>query len=131
MNEYYDDDDLFSYEKVEQPKVWASQDIDAPLMVVNYSDRRFTPGNSQVIFGREERDLNWVYSDHVWEWDRTKAEQANEVAKKSGANPRSPRYYQEFLRAFYSKPNLELVCVQGGYNAATLYAFYVYGYRVN
>ncbi len=72
-----------------------------------------------------------MYSDRIWQWDRTKAEQANEVAKNSGANPRSPRYYQEFLRAFYDKPNLELVCVQGGYNAATLYDFYVYGYRVN
>jgi hypothetical protein len=108
----------------------ASQDIDAPLMRICNSDHRFQPGESYTIFGRDPSDLTWVYSDRLWEWDRTRAEKANEAAKASGVTANTPRYYQEFLRAYYDKPELKLICIQGGYNAFTLYTFYVYGYKM-
>jgi hypothetical protein len=106
-----------------------SHNMDAPLPYTCYSNQRLKPGEAYVIFGCEKEGLNWVYSDRIWEWDRIKAEKANEAAKASEAKLNTPRYYQEFLRAFYDKPSLELICIMGGYNAATLYTFYCYGFR--
>lgn len=127
---YFDDEFGFFEEKFfNEPAIPVSHNMDAPLMCINYTDNRFKPGAEYVIFGVKREKLEWIYSDRIWEWDRTRAEKANEVAQASGARIGSPRYYQEFLRAFYDKPNLELVCIMGGYNAYTMYAFYVYGFR--
>jgi hypothetical protein len=131
MNEnWYYDDENYPEEIPQRRIVWASQDINAPLMVVNYNDKRFKPGIDRILFGREEEGLDWNYNDRLWEWDYKKAQQSNLSARNSGVGFRTPLYYQEFLRAYFDQPNLELVCIKGGYNAQTLSEFHLYGYRV-
>jgi|GEM_PF-6407855 len=118
-----------SFLGVVKPSLPRCHDLDAPLPSFSYSDQRLNAGEAYIIFGREEEDLNSVYSDRLWEWDYVKAKAANASVQAAGVKINTPRYCQEFLRAYYDAPDLELVCIKGGYNAATLYNFYVYGYR--
>lgn len=53
---------FFYEEELGNPKqrVCPSQNMDERLMHIDYSDRRFEPGEDQVIFGVEADNLNWV-----------------------------------------------------------------------
>jgi hypothetical protein len=117
---FQDDFDPYEEEFLMKPAIPVSHNMDAPLYYINYTNKRLQPGAEYVIFGVKKKDL---------EWDRTKAKKANQVAQASRAKVNTPRYFQEFLRSFYDKPNLEIICIMGGYNAATLYNFYVYGFK--
>lgn len=83
----------------------------------------------QIIYGKKEEGLTWEYSDRIWEWDYDKAKAASEQAITEGLRDRTARYMEKFLRFFYDKPDLELVCVLGGCNLASGFPYYVYGFK--
>ena len=74
----------------------------------HYTDERF--GHAQVIFGRDAKGLEYVYSDRLYEWDYHKAERAVQVANASEAKPRTCRWYEIYLSAYFEKP-IKIGCI--------------------
>ena len=109
------------------PAIIPTLDPDQRLQYPSYQQEIWK--KPQVIYGHQEDGLTWEYSDRIWQWDRTKAEAASEKAKDSGASPKTARYAEAFLRAYFDNPNLKLMCVMGGCNLSNGYEYYVYGFK--
>lgn len=93
----------------------------------HYSDKNFDH-KEQTIFGKEQKELEYNYSDRIWQWDYSKAENASKAAKESGAMHNTARWHQEFLRSYFDRPDLELKHIIAGVNWSNGYAYLVYGY---
>ena len=108
-------------------------DKDMPLNTnPHYTDRRFN--TAQTVFGkpsksdRGHKDLSYDYSDRLWQWDYDKAKRAAEIANETDATPKSARWYEAYLSAYFDKP-IEIVHILAGVNVSNGYAYAVFGYR--
>jgi hypothetical protein len=68
----------------------------------HYTDKRFD--RPQTVFGQKCEGLKYDYSDRLWQWDQDKSEAAGQTANASGAIPKSCRWYEEYLSAYFSRP---------------------------
>ena len=98
----------------------------------HYSDKNYK--HVQLLYlkdGDQSHLLNgavqWVYSDRVYQWDRSKADKAHTIALKDGSYP-SVRYMRAFIREFYDG-KYECVVVAGGVNLSSGYEYFVFGMR--
>lgn len=107
---------------------------DHPLdLFAHYTDPRFIGGNTVTVYGVPSGpyghpDLHYDYSDRLWQWDYTKAQEATFVATESGATKNSPRWLTVFLSYYYGR-RVELVHVVKGVNVSNGYHYNVYGTR--
>ena len=94
---------------------------------MHYSDLKYAGGRERSLHGQKCKELTYVYSDRIWQWDYKKAEASAEKAKASEFPPNTVEWYEVFLSHFYDK-ELEIPHLMGGCNAATGYEFLVFGY---
>lgn len=93
----------------------------------HYSDPHFYH-KEQTVFGKECNELEYVYSDRIWQWDWNKAEKSAEIANESGHPKKSCLWYEVYLSAFFDKP-IEIKHVVAGCNLSNGYPYCVFGYR--
>ncbi len=106
---------------------------DVPLKTSpHYTDDRFK--TAQTVFGKPpksdygHKDLNYDYSDRLWEWDYNKAKRSSEIASGTGATARSVRWYEAYLSAYFDKP-IEIVHILAGFNVSNGDPYAVFGYK--
>jgi len=105
----------------------AEQRRDVPLYTCpHYTDKRFN--QAQTVFGAEEDNLHYDYSDRLVQWDSKKSAAAVDAANESGAVKRSAEWYEKYLTAYCEKP-VELKHVLAGVNWGNGYPYTVFGYR--
>lgn len=104
-------------------------DKDAPLQNTNphYTDDRFK--HPQTIFGAERKGIHYDYSDRLYEWDYTKAREAEKIASKSGAAPKSCKWYEAYLSAYHGK-EATIYHILAGWNLSSGYSYMVFGYTL-
>lgn len=103
----------------------AITDLDYPLPYPHYTDRRWQ--TAQLIWGRECKVTMCNYSDRLWQWDYTAAQQASKTCRDAGLRPDTARWTEAWLTRYHGRP-VVLRYIMAGCNAATGYAYYVYGY---
>jgi hypothetical protein len=104
----------------------AEQRRDVPLYTCpHYTDARFR--QAQTVFGGEQDELHYDYSDRLFQWNPQKSADAVKAADESGAVKRSADWYESYLSAYCDKP-VELKHVLAGCNWATGYPYTVFGY---
>jgi hypothetical protein len=91
----------------------------------HYTDGRFH--QPQTVFGQECEGLGYDYSDRLWQWDHDKSEAAAKTANASGAIPKSCRWYEEYLSAYFSRP-IEIKHIVAGVNRSG-HPYAVFGYK--
>lgn len=108
-------------------------DKDKPLETSpHYTDKRFN--NEQTVFGKIPQsgyghdNLHYDYSDRLWQWDYKKAEEAIAKANQSGSVPRSCKYYEAYLSAYFGK-DVEIGHIVAGVNRSNGYPYCVFGYK--
>jgi hypothetical protein len=105
----------------------ATNSLDATLNVdPHYTDNRYQ--HMQTVYGREHKGLKYDYSDRLRQWDYQKDESAHAAAKASGAKPRTARYYNAYLSAYFGQPT-EVKHILAGWNVSTGYSYQLFGYR--
>lgn len=109
-------------------------DKDKPLETTpHYTDTRFQ--KEQTIFGKRPESpyghtgLHYDYSDRLWEWDYKKSKKAAKIAAESGATPKSCRWYEVYLSAYFGK-SIEIEHIIAGVNRSNGYPYCVFGYKV-
>jgi hypothetical protein len=108
---------------------WTVTDVNAKLEdCPHYSDHRYQGGQTQTIFGKEEKGIGYDYSDRLWQWDYDKAEQATKTANETGAKPHTARWYQEYLSAYFGRA-IQLKHIIAGVNVSNGYPYLVFGYK--
>ncbi len=91
----------------------------------HYTDKRFD--QPQTIFGQECEGLAYDYSDRLWQWDYDKSEAAAKAANES-ATPKTCRWYEAYLSAYFSRP-IEIKHIIAGVNRSNGFPYNVFGYR--
>lgn len=91
----------------------------------HYSDPDFQ-NKEQTIFGEKEKNLHYVYSDRLHQWDYKKHELAKRIADKKGKF-RTCTYYEIYLSEYYNK-SIEIKHIIAGVNRASGYPYLVFGY---
>lgn len=124
MNNYYRDIDG----RYGEPSYLTTFNKDSIINVnPHYSDPDFQ-NKEQTIFGKKEKELHYVYSDRLCQWDYKKAELATEIAnKKKERKSNTCAYYEIYLSKYYDKP-IEIKHIVAGVNRATGYSYLVFGY---
>lgn len=99
----------------------------------SYTDHRFN--KEQDVFGAKEENLSYDYSDRLVDFDRKedgeaggKVRTATEAANQSGANPKTQRWYENYLSAYFGEP-VELRHIVVGVNKSNGWYYQVFGYR--
>jgi hypothetical protein len=92
----------------------------------HYTDDRFK--KEQTVFGKEEDGIGYDYSDRLREWDYSKAEASVKAANESGATPRTCKWYEAYLSAYFGKP-IEIKHIIAGVNRSNGYPYCVFGYK--
>jgi hypothetical protein len=100
----------------------------SPLHRPNYSDTRFAQGREHSLYGQKEDSLHYVYSDRIWQWDYTKAQQASGHAKSVHGPTQTPEWYETYLSYYLGIP-VDLEHIIGGVNVSNGCEYYVFGYR--
>jgi hypothetical protein len=95
---------------------------DAQLPYPHYTNDYWN--TARLIYGREQKCTEVNYSDRLWQWDSEAAERAGKAVK---GMPDTAARAEKWLSAYHGKP-VQLRYIMGGCNAATGYAYYVYGY---
>lgn len=102
-------------------------DKNKPLQTTpHYTDSRFK--EEQTIFGEKCEGIGYDYSDRLWQWDYNKAKQASIQANASEATPKSCRWYEAYLSAYFDKP-IEIKHIVAGVNRSNGYPYCVFGYK--
>lgn len=91
----------------------------------HYSDEDFQ-NKEQTIFGKEEENLHYVYSDRLWQWDHKKSELATKIANKK-ERLHTCAYYEIYLSEYYNKP-IEIKHIIAGVNRSNGYPYLAFGY---
>ncbi len=123
-----DNYDYFEREFRDKPSRSAHYSLDAHLnLYAGWSDRRFSDGKTVTVFGAEEKGLNYVYGDRLYEWDSDLYKRsANETSQKAKSN--TARWFQEMLSVYQGKP-CEVRHIFIGVNSATLASYWCVGYK--
>lgn len=105
-------------------------------LMPHYTNTRFNEAQTVWIadgykikrgYGDFVDGADYNYSDRIWQWNRSKADQVYKEIDAS-LHRHSPAYIQEFLRRVFDNPNLVLVHVLAGVNLSNGYPYNVYGY---
>ena len=114
-------------------KIQSTLDKTVPLNTnPHYTDTRFN--KAQTVFGKESqspyghKELEYVYSDRLWQWNWDKAKRAREIANQSKHTPQSCLWYETFLSEYLNKPVL-IEHILAGVNVSNGYPYYVLGYK--
>lgn len=101
--------------------------LDVELQNTNphYTKKHFR--QAQTIWGEESKDLDYAHSDCILQWDYNKAQEAQEVATQK-AKPKTARWYQEYLAAYFDKP-VELRHILAGVDPGNGLSYRIYGYK--
>lgn len=90
------------------------------LPYIHYSDPRINYGEKEaIVYGYESKNLKWVYSDRLFEYTRKNP-------KESGES--SIEYWERILKIVQGK-EVSIECVLIGANSATLFHYYVFGWK--
>lgn len=92
----------------------------------HYSDEDFQ-NKEQTIFGKKEKNLHYVYSDRLRQWDCKKHEKSRDIADKSEKKSNTCAYYEIYLSGYYDKL-IEIKHIIAGVSRATGYSYLVFGY---
>lgn len=112
--------------EIHKPRV--PQGWDEPLYVTpHYSNPAFQR-SAVTVWGKEADDLFYNHDDRLWQADYTKHQAAVKTANESGAKPKTARWYQTYLSAYFGKP-LQLGHVMAGVNKSNGFPYVVFGYR--
>lgn len=79
----------------------------------------------RTIYGSKKDDLEYVYSDRLWQWDYDKAQLAH---KSNAEKPHTSEYYEKFLSLYYDCP-IKLHHIIIGVNQSNGYQYMVYGFK--
>lgn len=82
---------------------------------------------ARVVWGVDKKGLIWEYSDRLWEWDWDKAEAAAKKASESH-QVRTAAWVEAYLSAYFEK-EVEIVCIQAGFNVSNGYPYQVFGFK--
>jgi len=87
------------------------------------------PGTSgeKTIYGKEKKNLEYVYDDRLREWDYAAHEKAREKANKT-RTPHTSEWYKKYLSSYYKEP-IELCHILIGVNVSNGYDYKVFGFR--
>ena len=97
----------------------------------HYTDKRFE--KEQTVFGEQAKSpyghegLHYDYSDRLWQWDYEKAKKSVEIADQSGAIPKSCKWYEAYLSAYFDC-SIEIKHIVVGVNRSNGYPYSVFGY---
>jgi hypothetical protein len=104
----------------------ATFDKNKPLETMpHYTDTRFN--KEQTVFGKAEKGLGYDYSDRIWQWDYSKAEEACKIADESGCTQKSCSWYEAYLSHFFGK-KITIKHIIAGVNVSNGYPYCVFGY---
>ncbi len=92
----------------------------------HYTEKLFN--KPQTVFGKEEKGLEYVYSDRLWQWDYAKAQSAGEIANTSGTTRHSANWVQKYLEAYYDRP-VYVGHILSGVNVSNGYPYWVVGFK--
>lgn len=109
----------------------------------HYSDERFQNGALTLFLAegyeltqpfREEmvvaEGVEYCYRDRLFRQDNSKSNHAEKAAIKALGSRGTPRYHEEYLKAYFDDPELELVHILAGVKIADDgFPFWVYGYK--
>lgn len=98
------------------------------LSYSHYSDPAFD-GEGQIIFGQDEKALQWVYDDRLRQWEPEKHKTSWAVAVAECGDKRTAGRIEAYLRHYYDDPALELVCIRTGTRPFDGYPWHAYGFR--
>lgn len=90
------------------------------LPYIHYSDPRVDYGRKEaVVYGRKSNDLNWTYSDRLFEY-----------TYKTPKEPEQPaiEYWENILKLVQGK-KVSIECVLIGANSATWFHYYIFGWK--
>lgn len=118
-----------------KPAVRTTMNKDVPLLTnPHYTDDRFASGKTHTVFGKDpgsdfgHKGLEYVYSDRLWQWDYSKAQEAAEVANESDYVARSCNWYEAYLSHYLDEP-VEIHHIVSGVNVSNGYSYFVLGYK--
>jgi len=90
------------------------------LPYIHYSDPRVDYGAKEaVVYGKKSNNLKWVYSDRLFEYTHKKPKEPEES---------DIDYWERILKIVQCK-EVSIECVLVGANSATLFHYYVFGYK--
>ncbi len=104
----------------------ANYNMKASLPHPHYSDGYWN--KAQTVWGAEEEDIHYDYSDRLYQFDYDKADKSSKEATKQLGNGFTPEWVQLYLTLYFGKPT-EIRHIMAGCNLSNGYAYYVYGYR--
>lgn len=105
-----------------------------PIRNVNQELDTYTNWNSpaaareRTIFGEEEKDLFYNYSDRLWESDWNKTTFAYSEAKRF-APEKTAKYFEAMLSLFHDGVKIELRHIIAGCNRSNGYSYLIFGYK--
>lgn len=115
----------------QDPSIHPTSSKDVQLKYAHYTDDRFK--KAQLVYlacsPKELKDLSWDYSDRFSQWDYQKANDAAAIASKS-CQGRTAAWAEAFLSHYYDG-KAKLKAIATGFNLATGYDYFVYGYQVD
>jgi len=86
---------------------------------ISYRDPRFQNGKTEVIYGAEFKDLNWVYSDRLVEYTYKRRKEPGQSDLE---------YWENILKLVQGK-EVEIKCIIAGLNSSNGEGYYVLGYK--
>lgn len=81
---------------------------------------------ARTIWGQKSRELHYVYSDRLRQWDYTKAERCSKEARET-CDHRTPAWVEKYLSLYYERP-VKIKHILGGVNLSNGYEYYAYGF---
>jgi hypothetical protein len=100
-----------------------------PTRKLAYPDYRNPKWQTEpIIYGENEGGLTWEYSDRMISYNRPKHEESETQASEAGAVEGTAQYIEQYLRAYYDAPTIQLICVLGS-TLPNGQPYYVYGFR--
>ena len=91
------------------------------LPYIHYSDSRIDYGAKEVVvYGRESNSLKWVYSDRLFEYTCETPKEPDES---------DIHYWERILKKIVQGKEVSIECVLIGANSATMFHYYVFGFK--
>ncbi len=81
---------------------------------------------ARTVFGKEQKGLEYSYSDRLPQWDNESYQRGREKALESEHTTNSPAWYEVLLKEFFTE-DIKLVHVLAGFNLSSGYPYYVFG----
>lgn len=92
----------------------------------HYSDSYFK--KERTIYGKPNNNLEYVYSDRLYQWDYEKASESWIKAEEKYGNEDTVRKYEFYLSEYYNK-QVEINHIIAGVNASNGFPYQAFGFR--